>query len=360
MTTTYPHDIFTLARAFDPNRNVDTEQNLEAVGGEGSLLQLRGMTPGAIRTLLVRAREFLPSVLDPSMRPQMRNEHLSSMTVALLFFEHSTRTCNSFAIAADRIGARYVNFSAANSSTNKGETIVDTARTIRSMGADVLVMRASQVCSPHLVAARTQAPVINAGDGAHEHPTQGLLDSLALANALDIDNRFDFSGRRILIVGDILHSRVARSATHALTSLGAHVTLCGPEAMVPKSLESLAPGQCDVTHDLDAQLGRADAVMMLRVQFERHIDAKSHDQSERDAFVRDYTAGYCLTTERAARMRPDAFVMHPGPFNRGIELESSVVDGGRSIIWHQVSCGVAVRMAVLEKTLAHSLETGIK
>ena len=276
---------------------------------------------------------------------------LAGRTVATMFFEDSTRTRTSFTLAAQRCGARTVDVSGAATSVNKGETYIDTARVIESMGVDALVVRARQNGAADLVAGAVRCAVLNAGDGRHEHPTQGLLDCYTLAEAHGRLADFDLSGLRVAIVGDVVNSRVARSAIAGMTTLGGSVVCAGPPNFVPGSLAALA---CEVTNDLDGALGRADAVMMLRIQFERHGEGDTKvgpgaepKKTAAIASVREYRAFYALTEERAARMKAGAVVMHPGPINRNLELDSAVADGPRSVILKQVANGVPVRMAAL-------------
>ena len=297
---------------------------------------------------------------------------LTVRPVALLFEENSTRTRGSFTAAAHRLGLGVIDLSS-GTSLSKGESIADTARTIAAMGAGAIVIRSSR-CGAALIAARAVGiPVINAGDGKHEHPTQGLLDALAFSRASKTDNAeaggFDFSGLTLAIVGDAVSSRVARSDIACFAMLGAEVVVVGPPALAPRSMESLG---VRIERDFDAALGSADAVQMLRVQFERHGGRGVPSR-------RAYRAGYALTAERASRMKPGAVVMHPGPMNRGLEIDDCVADSGsgtgavdaagpagvtedagcgadmrlpRSIVLDQVACGVAVRMAVLESLLS--------
>jgi aspartate carbamoyltransferase catalytic subunit len=279
---------------------------------------------------------------------------LAGRIVANLFFEDSTRTRSSFTTAAFRLGAEVLNLTGAASSVNKGETLIDTARNIESMGVDALVIRAKQSGAAMSIARAVACPVLNAGDGRHEHPTQGILDIHTLASALKRDRTFDLAGVRVAIVGDVVSSRVARSNIAGMTALGATVVCVGPPSLAPRSLESLAPGACEVSHDFDAVLPSVDAVMMLRVQFERHEEpAKAGDTRKPSpiASVREYRAFFGLTPTRTERMKRSAVVMHPGPINRGLEIDAEVADGPRSVILPQVATGVAARMAVLEDIL---------
>jgi aspartate carbamoyltransferase catalytic subunit len=260
---------------------------------------------------------------------------LDGTCTALVFLEDSTRTRVSFEIAAKRLGGATAVLSGTGSSVAKGETLTDTVRTVEAMGVDAIVLRAKEDQAAHAAAAALTCPLINAGAGAHEHPTQGLLDAYAIAEAHGRLESMDLSGLTCAIVGDIDHSRVARSDIAAWTSLGARVICVGPQGMCDESIAKLG---CEVARDLDAILGEVDAIQMLRVQFERGAMLGSQEE---------YRAGYALTPARAARMRDGAVVMHPGPMNRGLELDDEVADGPSSVIRRQVACGVWVRMAVL-------------
>lgn len=262
---------------------------------------------------------------------------LNGRTVANLFFEDSTRTRVSFTIAAQKLGARVVDLGSKGSSLSKGESLIDTAWTIESMGVDALVVRAAQSGACELISRHVDIPVINAGDGMHQHPTQALTDALNIGRAHGRTGGWDFSGLHVVIVGDVVSSRVARSNAALLRALGARVTLCGPAMMCPGSLSGLG---CEVSHDLDALVDQADVMMMLRIQFERGGGARL-------ASSRLYHACYGLTLRRAARMKEGAIVMHPGPMNRGVEIAGEVADGSRSVIRDQVEGGVLVRKAAL-------------
>ena len=261
---------------------------------------------------------------------------LSWASAANLILEPSTRTRCSFEIAESRLGMERVTLTVAEGlSLVKGETLEDTARTLAAMGVNTFVVRHPVEGAPHRVAdALPGVHVVNAGDGTGEHPTQGLLDLLVLWRRWG-----ELAGRVVLIVGDVVHSRVARSNVHGLGALGAEVVLCGPRHLLPPA--DRAPG-ISWTEDLDRALGECDAVMALRIQRERFSDA------ERALDPAAYREAYGLTEERVARLRPDVPILHPGPFNREVEIDSAVVDGVRSLIWPQVRAGVAVRMAVLE------------
>ncbi len=257
---------------------------------------------------------------------------LRGKTLVNFFVEPSTRTRTSFEIAAIRLSADVINISASTSSLTKGETLKDTAKILEANLADVIVLRHSSAGASQFLAERLKACIINAGDGAHEHPTQALLDTFTIR-----EKKGKVAGLHVAIIGDILFSRVARSNIHALIKLGARVTLCGPPTLVPRSLESLG---VTVTHDLDALLPQVDVVNLLRIQHERQ-------RKEYFPSLGEYTAFFGLTKQRAERLRPDALIMHPGPVNRGVEIDSDIADSGRSVILDQVTNGLAVRMAVL-------------
>lgn len=304
---------------------------------------LAELDAGTIRSLLKQSRrmhEGLASRAGPERT-------LAGKIVANLFFEDSTRTRTSFSVAAKRLGAEVVDLMGFASSVNKGETLVDTALNVEAMGVEALVIRAKQSGAAASIAAAVRCPVINGGDGRHEHPTQGLLDTYTLAESHERLDNFDLSGLKVLIVGDVASSRVARSAITCMSKLGAKVVCVGPPGLAPAGLGPLG---CAVSHDLDEHLPSADAVMMLRMQFERH-DGDDKGGGERKssviASVREYRDGYALTGDRAAGLRPGCIVMHPGPMNRGLEIDGIVADGPRSVILRQVTNGVAVRMAVL-------------
>lgn len=258
---------------------------------------------------------------------------LKNKTVLNLFFENSTRTMSSFEIAAKRLGADVINMPVAHSSVKKGETLIDTAMTLNAMKPDVLVVRHSASGGVKLLSRKVDCAVINAGDGAHEHPTQGLLDTLTIRRA-----KGKIEGLKVVICGDIAHSRVARSTTQALHQLGASVHLCGPTTLVPSGTDTW--GASTAQNNFDEALKDADVVMMLRLQLERMDGAYLPSR-------REYFRYYGLTQERLARAKTDALVMHPGPMNRGIEIESAIADGDQSVITEQVEMGVAVREAVL-------------
>lgn len=279
----------------------------------------------------------LRELLALAHKDAFSGDELSGRTVANLFFEDSTRTRVSFTVAAQSLGARVVDLGSSGSSMSKGETLIDTAWTVESMGVGAMVVRAAQSGAARLISDHVSVPVINAGDGMHQHPTQALTDALAIARAHGRTDSWDLAGLRVVIVGDVVSSRVARSNLGLLPALGARVTLCGPPAMCPPGLAALG---CEVTHDLDALIEHADALMMLRIQFERGGGARL-------ASRRLYHACYGLTGERAARMKDGAVVLHPGPMNRGVEIAGEVADSPRSVIRQQVAGGVLVRKAAL-------------
>jgi aspartate carbamoyltransferase catalytic subunit len=297
------------------------------------LLQLEGLDAGALTALLDRAESFLPI----AQRAAPPLEVLAGKLVANLFFEDSTRTRLSFEAAAARLGARSLALQGPGSSSSKGESFLDTALNVEALGVDAIVVRSAIAGGAHLLARHVRCPVINAGDGRHEHPTQGLLDCLTIRRALG-----SIEGRTIAIVGDISNSRVARSAVHALTTLGARVRLVGPPTLLPRSLGEIAVCRDRVTisHDLDSILSDLDAIMMLRVQLERAAGG---------GIASDYRIQYGLTRDRANRLPSQCIVLHPGPVNRGVEVDDDVADDARrSQILGQVSNGVAIRMAVLQ------------
>ena len=297
------------------------------------LLTLDGLSPATLTALLDRAQAMLDGIDDRST--------LEGVAVCTLFFEPSTRTRLSFQRAAQRLGADVLGFDASTSSTTKGETALDTLRNIEAMGVRGFVVRHAHDGAVAELAA-SAAPgtaLLNAGDGRSAHPTQGLLDMLTLRQAKGMD----FRELKVLIVGDVRHSRVARSDLHALRALGAgEIRVCGPAALLPED-DTLAG--CIVTQDFEAALEHVDAVMMLRLQRERMTEGLVDS-------LEDYHRDYGLTPQRLRRAAPDAVVLHPGPMNRGVEIDDAVADGPQSLILRQVRNGVAVRMAVLEALLA--------
>ena len=269
-------------------------------------------------------------------RPIRKAPPLRGKTVILFFAEASTRTRVSFELAAKALSADVTNITSTGSSVEKGETLLDTVRTLEALGGDIVVIRHAASGAPYFVAERTDAAVINAGDGWHAHPTQGLLDAYTLRGALG-----DLAGKRIVIVGDVLHSRVARSDIAALVPLGATVTLCAPPTLIPAAWRCGAlPRGVDYEVDVDRALDGADAVIALRLQKERQEGGLLPS-------LREYSRVWGLSEARVARMRPDAPVMHPGPMNEGVEIDAAVARGPRSLVERQVTNGVAVRMALL-------------
>jgi len=297
---------------------------------------IAGLARHEILFLLDEAEQWV----ELNRQPQKRDECLAGLTIINAFFENSTRTRLSFEIAGKRLGADVVNMNAAQSSVKKGETLIDTAVTLNAMRADAIVIRHASSGAVALIAGKVDCPVLNAGDGSHEHPTQALLDALALRRALQRrGGSGELAGLRITICGDILHSRVARSNMLCLTALGAEVRVCAPPALMPEGVEAMG---VTAFNDFDAALDGADAVMMLRLQQERM-------QGQFVPSPREFRHLYGLTLDRLARAKPDALVMHPGPMNRGIEIDSNVADlPGRSLITRQVEMGVAIRMACLD------------
>jgi aspartate carbamoyltransferase catalytic subunit len=287
--------------------------------------------PDGLRSLL----ELTDHMAEINRRPVPKVPALRGRTVASLFFEDSTRTRLSFETAAKRLSADTMTFTASGSSVNKGESLRDTVETVAAMGVDAFVVRHRSSGVPWQVSRWTSASVINAGDGWHEHPTQAILDSYTIRSALH--RAGDLDGLNVAIVGDIKHSRVARSDVAAFTMLGAHVTLVAPPTLLPPSLEGWP---VEVGHDLDCVLADLDVLYLLRMQRERMSEALVPS-------LREYTAGFGLTPARAAALAKHALVMHPGPMNRGIEIAVDPVDLPGSVITQQVTNGVAVRMAVL-------------
>jgi len=296
------------------------------------LLDLETLSAADVRFLLQTARGFE----DVSTRSIKKVPALRGKVVVNLFFEDSTRTRSSFSLAANRLSADVLDFAVKTSSVSKGETLRDTARNIEAMGIDVIVCRHHLSGANNLLARAVKCSVVNAGDGQHEHPTQGLLDVYTIARKFGRED-FDLAGLTVAIVGDIAHSRVARSNVHALRKLGAHVILVGPPTLLPRGFAEFG---CELSNNLDDVLARVDVVNMLRVQFERLT-------SQAFPSVREYATFYGLNAERLQRCKPNVLVMHPGPINRGIEIESAVADGPNSAILQQVTNGLAIRMAVL-------------
>ncbi len=307
---------------------------------EGSVDRLKRKDLLDVESLVVAEIELIlrqtASFKEITKRPVKKVPSLRGKTVINLFFEPSTRTATSFYLAAQRLSADILDVRVAESSVKKGETLLDTVATFEAMDLSVLVMRGSHAGAAAMVARHVKASVINAGDGMHEHPTQGLLDLFTIQ-----EKKGRLAGLEVAIIGDILHSRVARSDVWGLLKMGAKVRLCGPATMCPTQITKLWPGQpVTVTHDLKEALTGADVVNVLRLQLERQA---------RWLFpsTREYSRLYSVTSEKLAWAKPDAMVMHPGPMNRGLEISSGVADGPQSVIREQVSNGVAVRMAVL-------------
>ncbi len=292
------------------------------------LLGLEELSRAEITAILDTAETFH----EISRRDRKKVPTLQGKIVFNLFFENSTRTRTSFSIAAKRLSADVQDFTASTSSLSKGESFIDTALNLEAMGADVLVVRHSTPGTPHLLSRHVKCSVVNAGDGAHEHPTQALLDMLTIRR-----RKGSIEGLTVGLVGDISHSRVARSNVWGLTKLGARVILCGPPTLVPKGFEQLG---CRVAHRLDDVLPELDVVNVLRIQFER-------DQRSVFPSVSEYFRLYGMTQERIARAKPGVLLLAPGPINRGVELTPEVADGPNSAILDQVANGLAVRMAVL-------------
>jgi aspartate carbamoyltransferase catalytic subunit len=292
------------------------------------LVGLEALSRDEINHILQTAAAFK----DVGAREIKKVPALRGKTLINFFVEPSTRTRVSFELAAMRLSADVINMSASSSSLTKGETLKDTALNLEALHADIIVLRHSSAGAAQFLAERLDSSIINAGDGAHEHPTQALLDTFTIRQ-----HKGRIAGLKVVIVGDILFSRVARSNIHALKKLGAEVILVGPSTLVPREFEKLG---CRVTHDLEAVLPEADVVNLLRIQHERQ-------RKEYFPSLGEYTTFFGLTKQRAERLKPDALIMHPGPINRGVEIDSDVADSGRSVILDQVTNGLAVRMAVL-------------
>ena len=293
------------------------------------LFGLRGVSKHDIRLILDNAKQFR-EILE---RPVKKVPSLRGMTVVNLFFENSTRTRTSFELAEKRLSADTVNFTSSNSSVKKGETLVDTLRNIEAMKIDIVVVRHKGTGVPKFLADNSDAIIVNAGDGAHEHPTQALLDMLTIEEKLGT-----LEGKNVTIVGDIRHSRVARSNLWGMTTMGAHVTLCGPSTLVPRNTELM--DKVTWESDVKKAVKNADAVIALRLQKERMDDALLPS-------MREYRNTFGITRELLETMKDKVLIMHPGPINRGVELDSEIADGENSVILNQVTNGVAVRMAVL-------------
>src|SRR5579862_5750709 len=292
------------------------------------LLDIESLSAEEIKVVLDTARAFKAV----GARAIKKVPALRGKTVVNLFVEPSTRTRISFELAAQRLTADIINFSAEASSLKKGETLRDTARNLEALNADIIVIRHSASGAPHFLARFLEASVINAGDGAHEHPTQALLDTFTIR-----EKRGKVEGLNVTILGDILYSRVARSNIWALTKLGAKVTLCGPSTLVPRVFEQMG---CRVTYNVDEAIADADIINLLRIQHERQRKSMFPSLGE-------YVSLFGLNKKRMTRTKPDVLIMHPGPINRGVEIDSEIADCGRSVILDQVTNGLAVRMAVL-------------
>jgi aspartate carbamoyltransferase catalytic subunit len=292
------------------------------------LLGLEDLSRPEIEAILNTAEHFV----DASQRRRKKHADLKGKVVVNLFFEASTRTRTSFGLAAKRLSADTIDFTPSSSSLSKGETFIDTAKNIEAMGIDVMVVRHSSPGAPHLLSRHVQCSVVNAGDGAHEHPTQGLLDIFTIRQ-----HKGRLEGLTVGLVGDIAHSRVARSNIHGLLKLGARVIVCGPPTLVPQSITELG---VEVSHKLDDILPRCDVINMLRIQFERQRNGLFPS-------IGEYARLFMLNSERLRRAKPDILLLAPGPINRGVELTPEVADGPHSAILQQVTNGLAVRMAIL-------------
>ncbi|MDP9055800.1 MAG: aspartate carbamoyltransferase catalytic subunit [Pseudomonadota bacterium] len=316
--------------AFVPSSHADRYPPGSGSFPHRGLVGIAGLAPHEILFLLDEAEQWV----ELNRQRHKRVENLAGLTLINAFFENSTRTLLSFEIAGKRLGADVVNMHAAQSSVKKGETLIDTAMTLNAMRADAIVIRHASSGAVRLIADKVDCPVLNAGDGQHEHPTQALLDALTIRRA-----KGAFTGLAVTICGDILHSRVARSNILALTALGADVRVCAPPALMPEAIEAM---RVTPFYDFDAALKGADVVMMLRLQQERM-------QGQFIPSPREYRHLYGLSLDRLALAKPDAMVMHPGPMNRGVEIDSTVADlVGRSAVTTQVEMGVAIRMACLD------------
>lgn len=292
------------------------------------LLDIQSLSAAEILAVLDTAKAF-KAVGERAIKkvPALRGK-----TVVNLFIEPSTRTRISFELAAMRLTADVINFTAEASSLKKGESLKDTARNLEALNADIIIIRHSATGAPHFLSRILKGSVINAGDGAHEHPTQALLDTFTIR-----EHKGRIEGLNVTILGDILYSRVARSNIWALQKLGAKVTLCGPSTLVPRVFEQMG---CTVTYDVDKAIADADVINLLRIQ---------HERQRKTMFpsIGEYTSMFGLTKARFARTKPDVLIMHPGPINRGVEINSEVADCNRSVILEQVTNGLAVRMAAL-------------
>ena len=292
------------------------------------LLALEDLSKDEIELVLKTADSFK----EVSAREVKKVPALRGKSIANLFFESSTRTRTSFEVASKRLSADIINFSSTGSSTSKGESLSDTAKNIEAMQVDTIVMRHSSSGSAEYLSKVVKAGVINAGDGIHEHPTQGLLDIFTIK-----EKKKSIQGLKVCLIGDILHSRVARSNIWGLTKLGAKVTVCGPPTLIPRGIEKLG---VEVSYDIDQVLKDQDVLNILRIQLERQHGAFFPS-------IREYASEYGISNERMKKTKPGVIIMHPGPINRGVELSAEVADGPNSVILEQVTNGIAVRMAVL-------------
>ncbi len=313
---------------------MSTDLQIDSNGKLRHLITLEGLGHDRISTLLDRATDLRDAFAKGAQGPQL----LAGRTIINLFFEPSTRTRTSFELAARRLGASVLNFDIASSSSGKGESLEDTLATLEAMQADAFIVRHKENGTPaRLAVCARKAAILNAGDGNHAHPTQGLLDALTIR-----DHHADFSQLKVVICGDILHSRVARSDVHVLGALGAaEIRLCGPAALMPAAEDF---PQCRLFGDFDTAIADCDVVIMLRLQRERMLEALIGDEAE-------YFSRFGLTARRLHHAKPGALVMHPGPMNRGIEIAAEVADGSQSVILDQVANGIPVRMAVLASLL---------
>lgn len=293
------------------------------------LLGIKDLSKGDISLFLDTATQF-KEVLQ---RPVKKVPSLRDVTIVNLFYENSTRTRISFELAEKRLSADTINFTASGSSVSKGETLLDTVNNILSMKVDMVVMRHSATGAPHFLAQHIPAAIVNAGDGINEHPTQGLLDAFSIREKIG-----KLEGTKVAIIGDILHSRVAMSNMYLLTKMGAKVTVCGPPTLIPRHIE--AAFGVTVNYNLEETLNWCDVANVLRIQLERQNQVLFSS-------MREYNLSYGVSRKLLERLKKDIVVMHPGPINRGVELDSDVADSGQSIILQQVENGVAVRMAVL-------------
>lgn len=302
------------------------------------LVGIEELSRAELEAIYAKAKEFKATL----KRSQKKQPTLRGYTVVNLFMEPSTRTKLAFEIAATRLSADVITVSGNASSLVKGESLRDTAMNIQALNADIIIMRHSAAGAARYLSQVIDIPVVNAGDGAHEHPTQALLDTFTLREKFGPD----LSGKKVTILGDILFSRVARSNIWALRKLGAEVTLAGPSTLVPREFEHFGARVC---HNLREALREADAVMLLRIQHERQ--SSTHFPS-----LGEYTSMFGLNQKRASWLKPEAIIMHPGPINRGVELDSALADSERSVILEQVTNGIAVRMAVLYLCARHSAQ----